>query len=154
MHPVPILFGIGCMVTAWFATQSRDYDVRAVAAYLAVMWAGMNALWFADLMVIFPVFDWFCGVMAVFLWWTRRARWVALVAQIATARLVLHVLYSLTGDAFTVPYIHALNATFAGMLVTVAYPGGGNARRTLLRGLRRLGGVVSSRSSKGLSHGG
>lgn len=154
MHPVPILFGISCAAACWFAAQSRDPDVRLIAIYLAIEWALANAAWYADMLVVMPVFDFWCGVIALVFWWTRKDTWIALIVHLVAIRLVLHILDYLTGHAFLVPYIHALNATFALMLVTVAWPGGRNARDTLRNSFRRCVRILSAKAPGGVNRDG
>jgi len=140
-----ILFGIGCAVSLWFAVRSGDKDARIVAAYLVVVWGLANAAWLANMLVLLPLLDFWLGVIAVTIWWTTQAKWVALIVNAVAIRLVLHVLDALTGHSFLIAYIHALNATFVWMLVVVAYGGGHNGsgladhmRRRFLRMVRVL----------------
>lgn len=153
MEPVPILFGIGCAVSFSLAVRSRDADARLIAGYLVVMWALANAAWWANMLILLPVLDVWLGILALIIWWTTRAKWVALIVNAVAIRLILHVLDALTGHLFLVAYLHALNATFAWMLVVVASSGGDHVRDTLLRRFRRIRGVLSPASARGLTDG-
>lgn len=150
---VPVLFGIGCAVCLWCAVYSRDVHARTIAGYLVTYWALANAAWQANMLLVLPVLDLWIGIVSVTIWWTTRARWVALVAHAAGIRLILHVLDGLTGHLFIEPYLHALNATFAWMLVVVASSGGNHVRNTLLRRLRGFRRAVSPAPARGLIHG-
>lgn len=153
MDAVPILFGLGCAVSLWFAAQSRDPDAKTLAGALIIMWALMNTAWLLDAMWAFPLIDLGAGMTALTIWWARQTAWCALFAQTIFIRLELHMLDSFTGHAFLVSYIHALNATFAWMLVVVAYPGGGYASNALLRRFRYFRAVLSAASTRGVSDG-
>lgn len=153
MDAIPFLFGLGCAAAYWCAAQSRDPDAKVLAAALILMWALMNVAWLLDAMWVFPLIDLGAGVAGMRLWWMRRTNWAAIFVKTSFVRLELHVLDSLTGHAFLVSYIHALNATFVWMLLAVAYPGGGYASDTLFRRLRRVGAVLSATPARGVSDG-
>lgn len=147
---VPVLFGVALALTMWLADGR---EARIVAAYLVAVWALANAAWLVDMLWVLPVVDLGLGLALVTLWWATRASWVALVADAVAIRLMLHVLDTLTAHVFEVAYIHALNATFAWMLVVVALSGGGHAADTLLRGLRRIRASLSASPARRLTRG-
>lgn len=150
---VPVLALAGCVAALWFAAHSGEEGTVTLALGNLFLWAGSNLCWLGNNLWALPLLDLFVGGIALFLRWVAAGTWLHLYTQLVAARLVLHVIQALTGHLFTVPYIHALNATFAGMLVAVAYPGGRNGSHRLLRRLRFLGRMVSPAPQRGLSGG-
>jgi hypothetical protein len=138
---VPVLFAGALGATSLLVR--RDPAFRAVAAHLWVVWTLANAAWLSNTLWALPILDLGLGVALIDLWWKVRTRWVALLVHACSARLILHVLDAGTGHLFFVPYAHALNATFAWMLVVVAFGGGCDHRldtdtlRRRLRDVRR-----------------
>jgi len=141
---VPVLLGVGCGLTLW---SVRDPDARLLALSLCGFLVMGGVFWYHDAMWGFPVMDWLLGVVSLVIWWSRREAWVALFVQLIAIRLIMHVLDTITGHAFVVPYIHALNATFALLLVVTASSGGRLNGSVLLRGLHRLRRVLSQAAS-------
>lgn len=150
---VPLLFGIGCAVAGRSALRSGDTGAQIIAGYLTVIWALANAAWLSNMMWLLPMLDLWLGIAALTIWWATQARWVALIVNAVAARFIFHILDVLTWHAFEVPYIHALNAAFAWMLYVVASSGGDHVRDTLLRRFRRIRGVLSPASARGLTDG-
>lgn len=149
IYLVPALAFIGCIAAWWLATPNAE-GTRTLALGNLFLWAGANLCWLSNNLWALPLLDLFLGGIAIVLWWVAPAAWLRFYTNMIAARLILHVLDVLTGHAFTVPYINALNATFAAMLVAVAYPGGWNGCRRLLRGVRRLGGFLPSTAQRGM----
>ncbi len=115
---------------------------------LTALWALATLAWMLNALWLLAIFDWLFGVVALIIWWTRRAKWVALLVQIVAARLMLHVLNYLTLQLFVVPYIHTLNATFVLLLVATAVSGGSHGSDSLLRRIRRIRGPLSAAPSR------
>lgn len=139
---VPVLAGFGCVAALRNARRSSEPEAMTLAWSVAAIAIVANAAWYCDAMWLLPVMDLYAGCMA--LTYGRSKKWVALFIDAVAVRLILHMLDALTGHSFLVAYIHALNATFAWMLLVVA-TGGHNGRsvsdylRDLLRRLRRMG---------------
>lgn len=123
MWTVPILFGVGCAAAFGFAARSRDPDAMHLALGLAGVWLCANLVWYFDSLWLLPALDWLFGTAAVVAWWGSRTKWVCLLVQLTTARLILHVLDYATGHAFLVGYIHGLNLLFLLELLAVSYEG-------------------------------
>lgn len=155
MDAMPFLFGLGCAACLWCAVRSRDPDAKMLAGALTIMWALTNTAWLLDALWVFPLIDLTAGILGLHLWGVRRAVWLDAFCRTIFVRLVLHILDGLTGHAFLVPYLHALNATFAWMLVLVASSGGGHGildfdiLRGRFRRLRSLWAASSARVTDG-----
>lgn len=127
---VPVLAGLACAVSAWRAHRSGSHAARFLALGTGFIWAFANLGWLCNALWLLPVGDVLVGVGAFALARQDGPRWVAAYADLMGVRLILHVLNSATGQAFQISYFHALNATFAGLIVAVGISGGGNGART------------------------
>ena len=137
---VPVMFGFALALASMLVRGHRESSM--LSGHLWAVWALANAAWLANMLWLLPVLDLGLGVVLINLWWTTRARWVALLVHAVVIRLVLHVLDALTGHLFFVAYAHALNATFVWMIVVVADAGGDHGSRyfrDLLCRFRRMG---------------
>lgn len=133
MHPVPILFGLGCGLAVWLTAP----EAKRYALCLLAMWAAANALWFYDRLEFLPVLDLALGAYVLRSWPVNRPWWVTILIQLIALRLILHVLDYATGNMFLVPYIHGLNLLFM-LEIGVVCNGGTNDRLHLLRGFRSI----------------
>lgn len=157
---VPALFSVACAVTSWLALRSDARGAGSIAVSLFALWALANAAWVKDALWLLPVFDLGLAVLVLRIRLMTQARWVALVADAIAVRMALHVIEGVTGHLYHIAYLHALNATFAWMLVVVADAGGGHARSTtdrlgdLRRRLLWLGGFRAPASAGEVGNGG
>lgn len=141
---VPLLAGLGCAAVIYSSARSGNEPAEVLAWSLAAIAVIANAGWYYGAMWLLPVIDLHVGFIALWLHPHGQKKWVALFIHAVWIRLVLHMLDALTAHQFFVPYIHALNATYAWMLIVVAN-GGHNGRpiwrnfRDLLRRLRCVG---------------
>jgi hypothetical protein len=156
---VPLLAFVACAISGWIAYRSDDRCGRLMALSNLLVWTVANAGWLYSSMWLLPIVDWYVGIGAISLWWMAPRPWLRVYINLVAARLILHLLDTLTGHAFFVPYLHAVNATYAGMLVCAGLSGGKNDftrwrdRLHLLRRLRGLRGTVSSAEARGLGRG-
>lgn len=157
---VPALYCIACAGALCLALRSGCRPAGIIAGLMFAVWALANAAWVKNALWLLPVIDLGFGALVLHIRLTTQAKWVAAVADAVAVRMVLHVLEGLTGHGFHIAYLHALNATFAWMLVVVADAGGGHERSTtdrlgnLRRHLLRLGGLRAPASAREVANGG
>lgn len=140
---VPTLCAVACLVSMWFAYKSEEVAAQALALCNGLIWAVANIAWQLSSMWLAPIIDLFAGVLALQMAWLLPSGWLKFYLALIASRLGLHVFGEFGGPDVFVPYLHALNATYAALLVAVAWPGREDGFRILLRGLRGVGGSLS-----------
>lgn len=124
---------VGCVAAIRFAACP---SARALAWSLLGIAIIANAGWYYKAMWLLPVIDMVAGCVA--LGFRAEGKWVALFVRAIAVRLILHILNAATNGIFFNLYAHALNATFAWMLLLVAYGGDHEHRFDGRDHLRRL----------------
>jgi hypothetical protein len=133
-----MLAALACAISGIFAYRSGERSAKTLALGNAFVWAVANCGWLYSAMWLLPIADWYIGIVATVIYWAAPSGWLRIYINLVAARLVLHVIDYMTGHMFFVPYLHAVNATYAGMVIATAYSGGKDDLRILLHRLRRF----------------
>lgn len=123
-HVVPALLAAGCLLAMWLTARRGDRFAFAASVMMAGVWVVANLLWLHNALNLLPLVDLTFGSVVLLMWVERPSAWAAQVVTLTFLRHAAHAVNELTHYAFTVPYIHALNALFAAQLFVIATPGG------------------------------
>jgi hypothetical protein len=142
--PVSLGFGAACvaLLSLCYATSRQRSDTVMLAWALIAAWGFSKivagALGWTFARSLYPFTDCIGGLLAVWSFTERPARWKVALALVFLTKAGLDVIFvSLTGSY---PYLLALNILFGMEIICVAFPGGtALARRAREHLFRRLG---------------